>query len=394
MLEIEMARIKLAYVARLFSGAVPPLEDKKDNKDIPEINDFGALLHKYTHIPQELIRYRITQLKNAELPWRPQEMYEPTLSQINEKIFAFYREDSKHWVDKTMEFVLEERKKANLRDQRIEEEGMDNTGILSEFTAGQLVFDFNKDPNGFLAESGLNINPEDECANIHLDPLYKKALKGEDTSIFFTKSLQELAVKIVTKYPGVKAVTGFSWIMDTPVAKRWGFNVVYREKYSDSAGFWGQFVNSNGQIDQDRARMFLETGKAPFSPALGVILVANFLERYLPKEYRGKIILKETIFPEYEEYRRDMKTFEGLTEKWQSLTAEEIREILSTCSFLKKFRETVPGYGLFNYFLQLKKKKFPIEQIKDDPRMNTYREAFKKYADSLRKFVDKEVVIE
>ena len=68
--------------------------------------------------------------------------------------------------------------------------------------------------------------------------------------------------------------------MSTPIAKRIGFTVIDRNSKMGLGGqFWGQFINSNGQIDNERVSKFLETGEPPYRVSTGIIMVEDFFEK-------------------------------------------------------------------------------------------------------------------
>ena len=48
--------------------------------------------------------------------------------------------------------------------------------------------------------------------------------------------------------------------------------------------FWGQFINREGKINEERVKQFLETGKPPFRVKSGYIPMDEFMDKYGSKE--------------------------------------------------------------------------------------------------------------
>ncbi len=147
---------------------------------------------------------------------------------------------------------------------------------------------FNKtDGEEFHPDAGFK--EDDDLLEIHLDPAYKN--EGEIGIQDIRKSLSELAVLIVSKYPESKAVVGTSWLFDHPIMKRLGFTILEEQKHKRHN--WLQLIDKDGQIDTTRLEETMTTGELPFKNRSGYILIEDFLNKYLPEDQRGEVILRE-----------------------------------------------------------------------------------------------------
>lgn len=103
-----------------------------------------------------------------------------------------------------------------------------------------------------------------------------------------------MAEHIIDKEPETTAVIGKSWLLDTPLAGRLGFQQVEdNETKQNDFSTWLQFIDKNGEINQKRFNQFLKTEELPYKSTKAYMLIEDFLRRYLPENRRGKVILKE-----------------------------------------------------------------------------------------------------
>ncbi len=406
-LEEKMTEIRLEYVDRIFSKKIPPLEKKiKINEDeeidLP-VDDFIFLLSRYTSVLTDLMSYHIAQKKDEGIKWED-DMYDPAQEEFISKIEEFHNKDKENWISKTMELLDEERKNtktkisvwnaASIIRERAEHE--DYQWKEEHGRAGLINFDVD---NGYQywfkgSEIPIPIKKSDTCISIHLEPLFKKTLNNADTNLFSSGSLEKLAVQIVEKFPETKAIIAESWLMDTPIAQRIGFKIYKRENYSRHGSFWQQFINQAGQIDNERVKKFLETGQAPYRIALGVIMTEDFLKKYLPKEQKGKIILKE-LKPDFEsEKEEEENRLRKIKTEWNNITEKDIDDIIANCPIHKGFFETEFGRSYLEKLKNCKKEgkniNETIEELEFDFKYNDQLDRFLKGV----KFINKEVIIE
>jgi len=129
----KLTEVRLQYVDLIFSKKIPPLENKiypgtDSEKDLP-IDDFRFLIERYTPVLQELASFYIKQKKSEGVEWKP-EMYDPLVSEFQNKIIKFHQEDPKSWIEKTMELLQEGRKK--IKDIKKEDENREITDSVTE----------------------------------------------------------------------------------------------------------------------------------------------------------------------------------------------------------------------------------------------------------------------
>lgn len=405
-LKDKIEEVRLQYIDRIFSKEIPPLEDKIDvgtenEIDLP-INNFGYLLDRYTSVLYELARFDIAQKRNinieSEIDLSDKPLYDELSAQYQEKITKFYNEDHNHWIENTIKLLVEKRKETeNLMKGRIIENNDDNNTDIDERHGEVGLIRYGVD-DGFKSrfkgsEIPVDIEDKDTCIAIHFDPLFKKSLKDTNINIFSSNSLEKLAVKIVDKFPETKAIIGESWLMDTPIAKRIGFKIYKREKYSPHGSFWSQFINSNGQVDNARVKQFLETGEAPYSVALGAIDTIDFLKKYLPKEYRGKIILKEINPDVNEEWFENKKAIKSIFRGWDESNEEEIEKLINANPIIKQFDSTKFGEHFIDFILEQKKNGKLASEIFIDSILGKYRISFDLFINDVE-FIKKEVIID
>ena len=399
MLNDRMTAIKLEYIDLILSKSIPLLEG--EDKEVSE-DDIVSLLNRYTPVLRELMRCYVIQRENEGVKWEP-EMYDPAASQFKDKIDEFRKVDHDHWIEKTMQLVKEEQEKIKgitVKKSSATEEGYDeeDEGGENKNIAGIINFNIEMieaDSENWFKPFGSIAKRGDSFISIHLEPLYKQAQQSGSPDLSLSGSLGKLAVQIITKYPETKAVIADSWIVDTPIARRIGLTIYAEKKYDRTLAFWGQFVNEKGQIDEARVKKFLETGQAPYCIATGAIMVEDFLKKYLPKEYKGRVDLKEPN-PSFnlEEYEHDSKIFRDLGAKdWGTTDEAGLQNIFSQCPFMTRFNESDFGRGFFDFLIRLKREQKTKEQLAEEFKLANFRESMRKFL-AVTKYIDKEVVIE
>ncbi|MFZ2205738.1 MAG: hypothetical protein WAV23_04055 [Minisyncoccia bacterium] len=397
-LDDKISEIRLQYIDLLSSGKIPPLEQKvntetEEKKESP-VDSFEFLLSKYTSILRDLMGYYVAHKKNEGAEWVPY-MYDSVEAQFKNKIIEFHEKDKDHWIEKTMQLLGEECEKAesSKKEEIVQSSDLEDNSKYHGM-AGLITFDVDGHYKYWFNGSQMPspVEDSDTCMSIHLDPLFKKTLNSTDTNIFSSNSLQKLAVKIVDDFPETKAILAHSWLMDTPIAERIGFKIYKRENYSEQGSFWSQFINSNGQIDKERVKKFLETGKAPYSVALGAMTTEDFLRKYLPPERRGKIILKE-VNPDFDEkIKKEAEIIESIFIDLNKITEEEIEKRISKCEIYSKFLKTEQGSGLIELIKELKEKGESAENIREKGLLKKYQESSREYIKGLM-YTNKEVII-
>ncbi len=142
-------------------------------------------------------------------------------------------------------------------------------------------------------DEDMKFSKFDHFIEIHVTDFYKSEEKNLGIELI-KKELGIIAENIIDKNPETVAVIGKSWILDTPLADKLGFRRV-KNKTNKQNDFstWSQFINKDGQINQQRLDKFLKSGELPYKSVTAYIKTEEFLKRYLPNSRRGKIILKE-----------------------------------------------------------------------------------------------------
>lgn len=137
--------------------------------------------------------------------------------------------------------------------------------------------------------------------------------------------LNKIAEYIVDKEPATAAVIGRSWLLDTPVARNLGFiKIEDQESKQNDLSAWLQFVDKDGQISKKRFEKFLEKGELPFKSVKSYIPVEDFLRQYLPRERKGKIVLKEIDEEKFSFWEKRIKSAKSFKNNWNASIKEGI----------------------------------------------------------------------
>jgi hypothetical protein len=169
----------------------------------------------------------------------------------------------------------------------------------------------------------------DSFLEVHFESLFTK----EDELVSpdkIRKDFSNIAKEIVLKKPETAAVIGQSWLLDTPIATRLGFNKEDSVSVLENdLSTWLQFIDKDGQINKGRFKKLIDTGELPFKSVQAYIKTEDFLKQYLPSDLRGEIILKEIN--------------EAEAEKQINLTKEELK--------LKDYWEQAIDSSNFDFFI-------------------------------------------
>lgn len=405
----KLQRIQLEYVDGIFSKRIPPAEIKytfyeeiagkevETKKDL-RVNDFKFLLNRYTSVLRELMDVYIKKYEKSS-QWDPK-IYDEVEEGFQDKIFEFYKNNHEDWIDKTLNMIIETKK--GIKDNSEINETENNLTKEEIPKAGLLTFDPDIGYKELFKIEAKDITNDDYGISIHLDPLFKTNLKETNKNLFSSHSLENLSEQIIDKYPETKAIFARSWIMDTPIAKRIGFTIYPSQKDEDytSPAFWYQFINDKGQINVERVNKFIDTGVPPYKVKIGMMMIKDFLQKYLPKERRGKITLREIDSKIVKEHALEKKSLDKLWENWNNITAPEVENIIDNSPSLKEFEKinflesNINSQESFcNLLKEFKKEKKSFTQLENDTRIKEYIDKFRVFFINLE-LKDKEVIIE
>ncbi len=373
----DLVNLQLEYIEKVDTGALAPLSGEK--------MAFSKMLMKYSfirfEIDEQYHRRVPAEMKNNEAA------YNQFQADVISKIEAVYQTDKTHWKEKVRDTIRTAANPLGLLREK------DKTKQESEdFTAG--LADFN--PSSWEESEQVGIPKNSELLNIHFRPLAEQKENDDNVQNIFSKdSLSKIAVEIVEKQPFVKGVLGRSWIVSSPIGKRIGFSVVRIDnEVSDAQDFWGQFIDEYGNINKERAKKFMETGKPEFPIAVGIIPVEDFLKKYLPEDKKGKVLLQD-ISPAFNEFDSAIKeTIKKIFNYDLSLTPDDVLQILNENNYLKEFLATDDG----KQFIKLTQKAVAEKGYLGDADMEGRDEIIKSFHDHFKyitdnKYIAKEVII-
>ena len=165
----------------------------------------------------------------------------------------------------------------------------------------------------------LGFSNSDHFVEVHVEDFYSTDQKNLGPELI-NNDLGVIAEYIIDKKPETAAVIGKSWLLDTPLASRLGFNKI-EDSLSKQNDFsaWLQFIDKDGQIDKKRFNEFSKTGELSYKSIKAYISTEEFLKRYLPKNRRGKIILKELNQNKKEFWSKLKDDIQSIKPEWDNL---------------------------------------------------------------------------
>jgi hypothetical protein len=315
-LEDQMADIQLRFLDLKMKAAVKGTEKA----------DFDEYLDTYTTFTKNIVE----DIKHWD-PDLSDEEVANKIAPLKAKLREVYESGEPNWIEEIIKIIKEAKK--------IYGEGKPNTKVekprfgLIEVDEPRRVYTTAR--NDIYKQYG--ISDLDEVLEIHVAEAYENP-NNKITAESFKKSLESLAEAIVDNYPQVSAVVGTSWLINTPLSKRLGFhelNIDIKQPYSQ--GFWLQFIDKNGQINQERVAEFLASGKSEYDKKSGYIPVLEFLNRYLPESKRGKIILKEVNKEKVRENEAIKTEVSDIKTNWVEILDVEIEKVIKEKSYFMKF---------------------------------------------------------
>ena len=345
-LKRELLDYQLQYVNKLENGELKPLHEKVDGAE----ESFEDYIYECTDIR--------SYLTDEYCKIVGMEMYH------NEK----ERDKFNNWFDSIFSEILKSHSldKKNYRNDidRIFKNGFDKLVPILESENKYLKPDDEQERAGLIhfnstramdEFSSYGISNGDDCISVHFKDLIDQKKKDSSiNNIFSNDSLSVLAVKIIDEYPQTKAVIAQSWLVDSPVGKRLGFTPSKRiNEVVQDTRFWGQFVNENGEIDKIRINDFLKTGIPKYFITDGFIKTEDFLKKYLPKNRRGNLKLKE-LSDESKIFRSEKDNIlESIFLNFKKLSYGEIEKKLKD-SIIGYFFDTDDGIELLTYIKKAK----------------------------------------
>lgn len=352
--------------------------EREDNFEIKEEKGikFSDILERDTAIGANLSS-EYEKRKKDESPDK-----EVFLENIKEKINLIYQKRMDSWKEEVVECIKIECDKLGER-RKEKTEDKNEVGIIH--------YVFRKNNENFLK---YGIGGVEDFIEIHLDKVYKK--NDQDFSVTELKnSLGKLASLIIKECPTVKNIVARSWLIDNDLAKRLGFEILERNPSLTHSSTWWQFIDKRGQIDKNRFEKFMKTGQLPFEVALGKIEVEDFLKRFLPKNERGEISLKE-LLPEAKKRAENLSQFgKKFVEKFDSVSVEEMIEMFSENEIFSALRKEGQLDELITFLSQMKNKGYSWKKIEND-KGQKLRAISEKLKDKIEfsEYVDKKIYIE
>ncbi len=379
------------YIDRLKKNLIKPLEDSKYGKETEGLGDiliqnttFGGYVgDAYVHR-----RHRVDWENKEE--WRVHRKARKSfvnhlIQKINFLEADNQEEWSLNWKDKTLELIEKEINDLGSIIDESEKQENNRAGLIGveQKRAGEFAF-----------ERGWVKSPFEDVINIHLEELNQQKNKdGTIKNIYSGESLSKLAEKIILECPQVKTVVAESWIVDSPIGRRIGLELDKRNKDTSAGiGFWGQFINEKGEVKEEKIKKFIETGIPDHYNAIGHMGVEDFLRKYLPKEKRGLVKLKD-LSPRALALRSFLEEErERIDKKWHEVSYEEMLGIYNSNPDMIDLLKTPEGQEYLNLIKKLKKDGLDSVEDKEKQKILEKVKVFIKERENI--LVDREVFIE
>lgn len=391
--------IQLEYVDRLFSKKILPINDRQDVSSIEKImlDSSPSICHDI----KKSYKVRIGDKFNDE-------NYKLFQQKILEDISVLYHTNHKNWISETKQLIKKELEKIGEipkkeSDKEVVDEKKERKAGLLNFEIVNKYFFNDKEDEGNEDEDSeedkydkenkekvallskelgeLSIDESDIFVAIHLEGIFFQ--KDENIkNIFSSNSLQKLAVEIVDNYPEAKAILAKSWLMDTPLAKRIGFTILGKPS---KRIFWGQFLNSEGQIDEARISQFLETGKPPYAEVDAFFKTEDFLKKYLPKERLEEVnSLKKVKVGFEKQFQDENHAFQEFLNTFNQATEEDINKFFSSHEIFYGFSKTEEGKGFIELMKDLREQEKDMKNVKNLELLKPYKEPFMNYLKKIK----------
>lgn len=396
-----------------------PVEKENGNEKEQEKLSFKSLILEYSDFKSYLLREYTKRSKEHfyDVKYgKEREIFNEWFLVILDQIDRDYNSGNKEWIDnikkvteeklKVLGPIQKKNKENPFLDKNKEKFGLISfdviqtwQGNLDHTKKGDMGQDW--DNNDFIEFDikkvrelmDFTLNDVSDCLVIHFADLSEQKSKDKNVkNIFSSNSLSILAKRIVEEYSQVEVILGKSWLIDSPIGNKIGFNK-YREyeKVTGKMDFWGQFINENGQIDDKRIQEFLRTGIPKYKVAEGFIKTEDFLKKYLPEDMRGLINLKKLTTESLENLKEIEEINKKLTDLFFELplSVEEndkkVNEIVQNSKILTDYVKTEKGKIWLK--LQLKSKEFNIDEV-----VNIIKD-FNSHSDSFKKYETKQILI-
>lgn len=188
------------------------------------------------------------------------------------------------------------------------------------------VLNFNK-INNIKVDAGkeyqdlekLGFSEFDHFIEIHVEDFYNTDQNSLGPELI-KSDFGLVAEHIIDKEPEIVAVIGKSWLLDTPLASRLGFQRIEdNETKQNNFSTWLQFIDKNGEIDSKRFNQFLKTEELPYKSVKAIMLVEDFLKKYLPENRRGKVVLKEVNVDRKDFWFKLQSDAQSIKSEWDEL---------------------------------------------------------------------------
>lgn len=205
-----------------------------------------------------------------------------------------------------------------------------------------------------------DIKDDEHMMEIHFDSLFKSDGQkvGKETYKQILEEFKNLAINIKNENPDVRAIFGKSWLMGKEsLVKRIGFKTTNEEVGIDDFALWYQFLNQEGQINEQRVKQFKDTGELPIKGKVAYMLTEDFLQKYLPDEEKQSPITLKRIKPEWIKNRDKVnKQMNEIEDNWENIKVEDIETEIKKRDLILEILEGADTLDDFvNVFKKIKK---------------------------------------
>jgi len=352
-LKNKLCAIQIHYVNKKYKQAHERNPEEK----------FSTFFANNTAVIKEL-----TDIYNYELDIKEDKEREKYITPIFEALDSIYTMNND---EERREELLQQRVLREFELIPTKKKFEENRGAKQENRVG--LFEYEIEAKNCLDMKKFGFNEWDEFLKIHIPNFYKSGEKQLTPGVI-RDSMEKLSELVLEKFPYISAVIGQSWLLSTPIAKRLGFKETDRiiPAPLTSMSTWAQFIDQEGNISKERLDKFIKTGEFPYKSVSAFISIEELLSRYLPKDKRGDVVLKD-IRPGFISYKERLKKYRMEVEKVKGQYSNFLSDPTQTSEeFINSFKDVsviLEEIGLKSDIIELfrlaKKEQISFEQLRE-----------------------------
>jgi hypothetical protein len=364
LLHENFLNFQLGFVRKILDGSTPfPGNIGVDKTSIE------SCLNNMTDIRRDIYRIYCDHIGIAGIN-NEDEHFQSIKNKIFEKIYLEFTENKNFSASGVSNIINEYIKQLPIPEviegQKEKPKQEKNEAGLIDYNLKPIVNSEFNVPKYVLEENNIDIH--DYCVTLNMPALYQQKYNDENKkNIFSSGSLKLLAQDLVKNYPETRIVLGKSWLMNTVIGKRAGFHVYQEGSRAFGEGFWGQFVDENGNLDKKRCDELYKNGIPPFRVSEGYMTIEEFLKKYLPEEQKNIAKLKKANTEFAENFIKDKLTqISYIRNNWNHMTVDDLKQKIEETKVYSLYFKTPEGIDVLSRILELKAQNKDITVLEEE----------------------------